>query len=204
VALAAALAAAAAPAAADTRRTLVPGDSGIVVAGPPGFCTDPFSIAAGPQGAVALPGPCEAGGTGPGAVPVASVAAGTGLPLPLADSGVVLANSFATDAGRAALSRSGRAATVDLLETSAGNGVFRLRLRDSSAFAGPLVEPVHVRALFELRGTLVRLNVLSPRGARPEPAAADALLFAFVAAMRGANRPDGTGRNPSVPLSNLQ
>ena len=102
----------------------------------------------------------------------------------LAGGGAALAAFFASEPGRAALSRSGRGRDVELLEAKAQGDVFLLRLRDRRAGD-------YWRAIAGIRGRLVAVSADGPGGEALEPAAGKALVLAVMAAMRRANAGKG-------------
>lgn len=95
----------------------------------------------------------------------------------LAGGGQTLASYFTSDQGRAALSRSGRASTVEIVQAKSVGAAFVMRIRDGAVgeyWRG--VEPV--------AGRLVTITVDLPEGAEAD---GEALLAAALAAMRAAN-----------------
>jgi len=193
--LLAALLALAAPASAQSGaplRVTVDGRA-IVVTGPPGYCVDRSASREGPEGAFVLLGSCAALGGGRAAprdtpaVLVATIApgaSGEGLdPEAFGD----LASFFTSEAGRAALSRSGTASSVQVLEVLSVGDVLFLRIADKDAAEGQALDTEYWRAILSLRGRMVTLSVLSEAG-RPLPAGGGrAVLDAFVARMQAAN-----------------
>lgn len=200
VALLALVFAAAAPAAAQQGsaplRVTVDGRA-VVVTGPSGYCVDRAGSTEGPAGAFVLLGSCAALGGGrarPDGAPAVLTASvtpgGSGAGLD-ATQFPALARHFASEAGRAALSRSGDAASVTLSEALSVGDVLYLRLVDrsagGSADGAQRVEPEYWRAILVLRGRMVTLSVLSHADRPLPPDAARPLLEAFVARMRAAN-----------------
>lgn len=166
----------------------------VTVTGPQGYCVDTATRSDGAAGAVVLLGSCAAlrqTSTAPrpdrDAVLSATVAAAPGASALGATED--LTEFFRGEAGRAMLSRSGAADTVELLDAYGREGVLFLHLRDSSAFDGPRVAPQYWRALMELRGHLVTLSVLSPEGDALSPQGGLSTLEAFVREMLRANPP---------------
>lgn len=115
--------------------------NGLAVAGPQGFCVDPGSIKDTKAGSFVLLASCQAlSGTNQNtarghkantAVLTLSISA------PLADSTDFEPDRvkayFASDAGRATLSRSGKSSTVTLLDVTVEGGAVFVHARDSSA-----------------------------------------------------------------------
>ncbi|WP_126974962.1 cation transport ATPase [Frigidibacter oleivorans] len=188
--------AAAAPAAAQQGsaplRVTVDGRA-VVVTGPSGYCVDRAGSAEGPAGAFVLLGSCAALGGGrarpegtPAVLTASVTPGGSGAGLD-ATQFPALARHFASEAGRAALSRSGDADSVTLAEALSVGDVLYLRLVDRSAGGAQRVEPEYWRAILVLRGRMVTLSVLSHADRPLPPGAARPLLEAFVARMRAAN-----------------
>lgn len=163
----------------------------ITVTGPAGYCVDLSSSRDRADGAFVVLGRCAALGGGAAeasAVLTASVAPGPASPV-LQDSGAApLAAFFQTEAGRAALSRSGNSRTVRIEEMRASGDVLYLHIADSANGTAADLGHDYWRAVLPLRGRLVTLSALSP-DARPVPAGQQkATLETFVAGMQAANR----------------
>lgn len=164
----------------------------VKVTPPPGYCVSPGGTEAG----VVLMGSCAgmngrpSGRRVPAAILTATIGPeGSAVPV----DGAALQAFFGSTAGRAALSRDGRAATVQVLETAvvadAGRGLaFILRVRDSAPFPGGRATEEYWRALLPLGDRMVTLTVLGLAAQPMEPAAGLALLRDFIASMRRANR----------------
>ena len=179
--------------------SLAVADGAVTVSGPRGYCIDTQTQRDSASGSVVLLGSCAAlqqSADAPrpdrDAVLSATVAASPGAsPLAAMDD---LTEFFQGEAGRAMLSRSGDADTVELVDAYSREGVLFLHLRDSSAFEGPRVAPQYWRALTEVRGHLVTLSVLSPADSTLSPQGGLSTLEAFVREMKRANpAPAGTG-----------
>lgn len=161
----------------------------ITVAAPPGYCIDPAAVLQQADSAIVLIGRCAAA---PGkqrarAILTAAVGeAGTGLGV--AGSGAELAAFFTSDQGRAALSRSGRARTVKVLEAVGSGEAFLIRLTDTSPNKDGPGQAESWRAVMALKGRLVSLTVTGTVDAPLDRNAGRTLLDAYVAAMRAANR----------------
>lgn len=167
----------------------------VVVAGPRGFCID-RAASSDRQGGAALVvlSSCRALGAGlfaPGpahpAVLTAAIAA-PGRGGPGAVSAAALAAFTRSEPGRRALSRAGKANTVEVLETLAGGDAFLIRLSDSAPFAWGAVQPDYWRGVLAVGGRTVTVSVL----ALPEtPLGRDEgllLLQDFVVALRAATQ----------------
>ena len=183
---------AALPGGSQAPRSVDVADGAVTVTGPRGYCIDTETQSDDASGAVVLLGSCAAlqeSADAPrpdrDAVLSATVAASPGAsPLGAMDD---LTEFFRGEVGRAMLSRSGEAETVEVLDASSREGVLFLHLRDTSAFEGPRVAPQYWRALTELRGHLVTLSVLSPADGTLSPQGGLSTLEAFVREMVRAN-----------------
>jgi hypothetical protein len=143
---------------------------------PAGYCIDRAAGREEGDTAIVVMGKCAEGSAALPAVLTAAIgpAASAGV---LAGGGQPLAAYFTSEAGRAALSRSGRASTVTVLQAKSVGAAFVLRIRDRDAgeyWRG--VEPV--------AGRLVTITVDAPGAAA---AAGEALLIQSLDAMRRAN-----------------
>ncbi|PIE16071.1 MAG: hypothetical protein CSA68_04225 [Rhodobacterales bacterium] len=169
----------------------------VVIAGPKGFCIDPTETRDKAENAFVLLGSCQAISNSlfkPApkvpAVLVATVSGHT-KSAPIAESTDTLRKFFASEPGRAALSRDGKAETVEVLKTSSRDGVFYIHARDSSheALAGAGEE--YWRALFNIKGRIVSASVFGLKE-KPIPAATGyALLSDFTQRIRAKNAPAG-------------
>lgn len=174
-------------------------DGSVVVAGPPGFCVDERASHTGVNGAFVLFGSCasisgklDAGRPPIRAVLTAAVSAGS-------HGGSVrgsqrqLATFFRSDAGRKVLSRARDPATVKVLGISRYDGVMVVHIRDVAPFPGQAVRPDYWRALFDLNGHIVTLNVFGVPEVPFSSGAGLAALKAFVARVRAASPTAATG-----------
>lgn len=161
----------------------------ITVAAPPGYCVEPAAILQQVDSAIVLIGRC-AGGTGQErarAILTAAIGeAGTGLGV--AGGGAELAAFFTSEQGRAALSRSGRAKTVNVLEAVGSGDAFLIRLTDTSPNKDGPGQAESWRAVMALKERLVSISVTGTIEAPLDRDASRALLDAYVSAMRAANR----------------
>ncbi len=175
-----------------TRAMAVSGSS-VVVTGPSGYCIDRGASRDRPDGAFVLFGTCAALSGSASAGQPARPALLTASVLPgapeagLAASFPAMATFFRSAPGRAALSRSGKAGTVELLQVASKGEVLYLRLRDSSAASGPAVEAEYWRAVLALRGRIVTLSAMSLRDRPLPPEEKRRALDELVARMRAAN-----------------
>lgn len=166
----------------------------VTVAGPSGYCVDRTASRSGAEGAFVLLGTCAAlsgtplaGQPARPAVLTASVVPGPADEATFVASFPAMARFFGSDPGRAALSRSGRAATVRLSAVSSREGVLYLNLTDTAALSGQTVEPDYWRAILALRGHLVTLSVMSLADRPLSSAEKRRILDTFATRMRAAN-----------------
>lgn len=166
----------------------------VTVTGPAGYCIDRAASRNGPEGSFVLFGTCAAlsGSSAAGqpakpAVLTASVVQGAADEPTFVASFPAMARFFGSSAGRAALSRSGKAATVTVGTVSSRDGVLFLSLADSAAGPGQSVAPDYWRAIFALRGHLVTLSVMSLADRPIDSAEKRRILDDFVARMKQAN-----------------
>ncbi len=163
----------------------------VTVGGPSGYCVDRRLSGTSAGEAFTVLGSCAAlsrGGSAPAGVPAVLTATVSSDPLEVPPEPAALEAFLTSAAGRAALSRAGDAATVEVLATKRGEGIVKLFLRDTAVAAdGPPTDPAYWRAVFVLRGHLVSATVLSfaDRPLGPE----DGLrkLDEFVAQLRALN-----------------
>ncbi|SNX68916.1 hypothetical protein SAMN05878503_102356 [Cereibacter ovatus] len=160
---------------------------GVRVAPPSGYCIDKEASA---RTGLVLIGRCEGVTDRPPAILTAVVGApGSGMDLD--GRGQELAAFFASDAGRAALSRSGDPRRVEMLEAWGVDDAFLLRLRDTSR--GHHGQTESWRAVVSLKGRLVTLTATGTAAAPLARENGKRLIGAFVTAMKAANR--GPARN---------
>lgn len=146
------------------------------VAGPKGYCPDPATLTQTDDSAVVFLGRCAAGnGVRPAVLTVTAGAAGSGVAM--ASGGESLAGFFGTEAGRATLARSGKAADVTLGSALADKGVFLMRIEDR-------VAGIYWRGMMEVGGRLVSISATGPDLPAPD---GRALVERTAAALRSAN-----------------
>ena len=169
---------------------------GVTIAGPSGFCVDKTASKARPDGAFVLLGSCaslsrsaRAAQPAHPAILTASVTQAQTDPAAFAASFPSMARFLTSPAGRAALSRSGKAASLRILQIGSVGEVMYVRATDSAPARGQAVETEYWRALLLAKGQIVTLTVL---GLRDKPLASGekrAILEKFVARVRTANGP---------------
>ena len=176
---------------APARMTVLAGS--VTIAGPRGYCIDRDASRSSATQAVVLLGSCAAlAGTrlmpAPRApvVLTASVLVGDGAALEA--SYPALGEFFRTEAGRAALSRSGDFGDVEILEAFTGSGAYYVRLRDRSGAtdAESPVEPEYWRALVGLNDRILTLSALALVNRPQSQEVKRAALVACVAQMHAA------------------
>ena len=154
-------------------------DGAVIAAAPAGYCIAPGAGRRGADNAVVLMGRCRAGTDASPAMLTLSVGA-AGSAGAMTAGGEVLAEYFTSSAGRAALSRDGRADDVAVLEAVSTENAFLLHVRDRAVGD-------YWRAILGVRGRLVTLSVAGPEGQPLEATKGRGLLDAAVAALRRAN-----------------
>ncbi|MBW6505281.1 MAG: hypothetical protein K0B00_00870 [Rhodobacteraceae bacterium] len=173
---------------------------GPVIVGPSGFCIDLAQSHEQGANAFVLLGSCaslsrsaEAGRPAAKAVLTASVTPAAVDAPPLSRSFKQLETYLRTEAGRAALSRSGDAATVKVVRTQIAGDVLLIELTDTAPLGANRVQARSWRALMQIRGRIVSLAVL---GLASEPLNSTTLRMLasdFSAALRAANGGEAAG-----------
>ncbi|MFD1914050.1 hypothetical protein [Halodurantibacterium flavum] len=166
----------------------------VVVGGPRGYCVDMDASRDDADGALIVMGGCASLVQDPAlpqperpAVLTAAVSA-AGRGMKVRDSSAQFDAYFRSEAGRAALARSGRAADVAVLETFMRDGVYFLHLRDVGNLSGPGLETDYWRALVDVGDRIVTLSVLSPRTNPLTPRQGQDTLSEFVRRIIADNR----------------
>lgn len=154
-------------------------DGAVVAAAPAGYCIAPGAGQRQADSAVVIMGRCSATGAAVPAVLTLTVGQ-AGSAGAMVGGGQALADFFTSDAGRAALSRSGRAGDVQVLAATGGQEAFLLQVRDR-------VAGEYWRGIAGLRGRLVTVTAAGPEGQALEAAQGRALVEAALAALRRAN-----------------
>jgi hypothetical protein len=163
----------------DRVKTLSVLGGAVQVAAAPGYCVDRKLSRQQSDGAVVLIGRCSATSAQFPVVITVTIGAAASAGA-IADGGATLAAFFETSAGRAALSQSGRAETVTIVQSGASGGVYALRINETGVGD-------YWRAVFGLSGRLVSLSVQAPMDKSLDPSAGQRLLNATIAALRRAN-----------------
>ena len=171
-------------------------DGALILTAPKGYCVDKAASRDGKDGAFVLFGSCaslanSATVTRPKVAAILTASALPGAPTAqqFRDSFASMAKFLSSDAGRAALSRSGKAKTLRVRQIVAVGDVLYLRATDTSkSTTGEDFEPEYWRALFALNGQIVSLSVLGLADMPLEDTAKRGLLEKFVARVKAANR----------------
>lgn len=158
-------------------------DGAVTAAAPSGYCFAPKTGVRGEDTAVLLVGRCRAGTeTEPAVLTYSFGGASTGLALRTDPEAT--AAYLRSDAARAALSRSGRGEDLKVVEIRDRDGAFLLRVQDREAGE-------YWRAMMEIRGRLVSISALPPKGAPLEAGKGLAIIGAAVDALVQANAAKG-------------
>lgn len=166
----------------------------ITVAGPSGYCVDTSASRTGDSGAFVLLGSCAsisrslmAARPKYPAILTASVSGGGPDAETFKASFPSMAKFLSSTAGRAALSRSGKAASVTIAQIGSTGDAMTIRATDTAAAPGQNVEPEYWRALMSIKGQIVTVTVM---GLKDKPLSSEvkrALLDAFIARIRAVN-----------------
>ncbi len=144
-----------------------------------GYCIDNTSSREGNDSLVLLMGRCNTGVTESPAVltlSVGPVGSGAGI----GQDNAALAAFFTSDAGRAMLSRDGRAGDVNVVQAFDEAGIFTMLVRDRAVGD-------YWRAVAAIRGRLVTLSVTGTEGAPLDNTAGRQLLARAMAELVKAN-----------------
>ncbi len=165
----------------------------VLIAGPKGFCVDPTETRDEGGSAFVLLGSCAAIANVRSkprpkvpAILTATVSKKSTNP-PIADSMQTLAVFFASDAGRTALSRDGKADTIEVIETLDKNGVFYIHARDSSSDTLVGAGDEYWRALFDVNGRIISASVFGLKERPIPPKAGFDVLQGFTSRIRAEN-----------------
>ncbi|MFZ1468655.1 MAG: hypothetical protein WAT09_06705 [Paracoccaceae bacterium] len=159
--------------------------SGVVLGGamtvavPGGYCLDPSASHRGPDESVVIAGRCSSDSRAlPAAITVSLGAEGSSAAL---KSGARNLTAWArSPAGRAALSRDGKAGSVEIRETLVSDGAFLIRLQDRGI-------GTYWRGAVGIKGRLVLISVTPPEGGTLSASDGRKILGQVVQTMRRAN-----------------
>lgn len=165
----------------------------VIISGPEGYCIDRSAARDGAGGAFVLLGSCaslaqSAAETKPAVPAVLTATVSPPGAQPVAGQLAELNRFFLSPEGRAALSRTGRAATVTVMQAWAKGGVFFLVAGDASPSGSQHLQSTFWRAVLDVKGRIVTLNVAGLRAQPLSPAAGRATLEAFVRQVQRENR----------------
>lgn len=149
----------------------------ITMQGPGGYCPDPSTLQQTDGAASVLLGRCDAGSDAHPAV-IAVTFGRPGSAGAMAAGGAQMAAFFASDAGRASLSRRGRASDVTVTSARSLGDLFLFRVTDRA-------EGIYWRGMTALEGRTVSIKVSGPELAEAD---SRALVEDTVKALRRANR----------------
>lgn len=161
----------------------------VLISGPKGYCIDPSATRDSADSAFVLLGACEAiagqgGGADAGLLLASLTTSGQGQVAGATDQ---LAAYFASDAGRAALSRSGDADAVKLLDHRVEGDALYLHLRDTSQASLAGVAPEYWRGMFDVNGHIATVSVMDFAQAPNQPSTGLNRARAFRRNIRAAN-----------------
>lgn len=173
-------------------RTVNVAGTGLRLQGPSGYCIDPGLISQDEEAAFYLLGSCaslantrEAGNPRTYAALTASVSKGaSGNADGLAEA---LAAFLPTEAGRASLSRSGDADSVEVLDVQRSGDIVLVRASDSAQAGGAGLREDYWRAFLTVNGHIVTLSVYGLAAKPLSASRGKALAQAFVSSVLAAN-----------------
>lgn len=167
-------------------QTVTTGGMAVTLAAPDGFCIDRRASRPRANPPVVLFLPCGAEAPRRPAVLTATASAAV-AGQSVAGSGAALQNFLRSEAGRAALSRDGRAQSVAVIDSVIRDGALIVHLRDRSPPPAPGLSPTYRRAFLNVGDALVSIAVLGVDADPMGNAQSRALLAAGIAAIRAAN-----------------
>ena len=140
------------------------GSSGLLISAPPGYCIDTRSTTETASGAFVLLAECGPLKRTRGLEKTDQLLTATVLNSDLAEDVMVedLEAYFDTDAGRKALSRTGDADSVEVLEIRAVNGALFVHARDVGSALTPDLASDYWRGLMAIDRRLVTVSLVGP------------------------------------------
>jgi len=165
----------------------------VLIAGPKGFCIDPTETRDEGDRAFVLLGSCAAianvGGKPSPKIPaiLTATVSRKSSSTPIAGSMQTLTDFFASDEGRAALSRDGKADTIEVIKTLDKNGVFYIHARDSSSDTLIGAGDEYWRALFDVHGRIISASVFGLKERPFPPNTGFGVLQGFTRRIRAEN-----------------
>jgi hypothetical protein len=176
----------------------------VTITGPRGFCVDPTATRNSNDTGFVLLGNCAAiSGSARARQPDISAVLTAAISAPSSGASLTanleaLEVFFLSEDGRALLSRSGEAASVQILDTRVEQGMFLLHARDTSAGDVVGVASDYWRAYMEIGARLASLSVLALEDAEVSDMQALETLTRFAAAVQTANRGSGAAEEPQA------
>lgn len=187
---------------ADAPREVQVTSDAVTITGPRGFCVDPTAVRNSDDTGFVLLGNCAAiSGSARAGQPDVSAVLTAAVSAP-SSGGSLTANLealeafFQSDDGRALLSRSGDASSVQILDTRRQSGMFLLHARDTSAGEVVGVASEYWRAYLDIGPRLATLSVLALEDAEASDAQVLSTLTQFADAIRAANPANGAAELP--------
>lgn len=166
----------------------------VVIGGPQGYCVDTGASRDGQDAAFVLLGSCASISGSFGAISpkrpgvlTASVAAGQADAQTFAGSFPATARFLSSPAGRAALSRAGKADSVAIKSITSAGEVMYIHAADKAPAPGQDLDADYWRAILVVKGRVVTLSVLALSDKPLAPEAKKTLLEGFVAKVRALN-----------------
>ena len=169
------------------------------IAGPEGYCVDPTGTQDSPATGFVLLGNCAAiprslRSQQPANPAILTASVGDNPGDPVATRLAEMDSYLRSAQGRSALSRSGDADTVVVLDSFAQNDILYIRARDTSVADDPDVSSDYWRAIFDTSNALVTLSVIGTRSNQLPPQTGLQTLEGFTQVVRELN---GTASSPS-------
>lgn len=168
--------------------------SGLSIAGPVGYCVDQRALNDSADRAFVLMVNCDAlrgrrVSPSDDALALLTASASPQLAAPTTFDAERLAVFFASQSGRAALSRTGEAETITLIEDFTENGIFFVHARDSAPNPLGALSDEYWRAVMIASGRLVSLTVTPYSAAPLSSSEVRKQTRAFAQAVWSANEP---------------
>ena len=140
-------------------------DDRVLIEGPPGYCIDQGATRNDGAGAFVLLGSCASvkgkrRAPQPEDISLVTVSVSGGSTADDTIDTARLKDFFASDAGKAALSRSGAPETVEILETEIREGMFLVHARDTASAVHSSLSDDYWRGLLRVNGHLTTVSVI--------------------------------------------
>ncbi len=171
-------------------RAVMVTDADVVVAGPKGYCIDRRSLTEHDDGSFVLLASCHSLARGRRVQnqpePLLLTASVSGVPGAVGEASL-LKRFFGSDTGRQALSRDGRADTVEVLQMFRRGEAFVLHARDTSSGLGEGLREDYWRAFIEVNDHIVTASAIAFRDAAVSDDDALDVLGRFLDQIRSAS-----------------